>query len=188
MKQDFTRVDFGWWQYWHDIEPDIYEFGASRAAAYDCPITLNCPTKADIEANKRTKDNFEVIRRWEEYRSELTDEQKALLRDPVKEYTLLKVGNGMDLVPYDRMTSPNGITAYIFEHNGKHHVTLWHKSGSAKLALSCENISYRDEYEGNELPTEVIDGKTVISVSDKAYLTLATRDELVNAISSAEIL
>ncbi|MBO5040861.1 MAG: hypothetical protein J6D09_07170 [Clostridia bacterium] len=188
MKQDFTRVDFGWWQYWHDIEPDIYEFGASRAAAYDCPITLNCPTKADIEANKRTKDNFEVIRRWEEYRSELTEEQKALLRDPVKEYTLLKVGNGMDLVPYDRMTSPNGITAYIFEHNGKHHVTLWHKNGSAKLALSCENISYRDEYEGNELPTEVIDGKTVISVSDKAYLTLATRDELINAISSAEIL
>ena len=188
MKEDFTRVDFGWWYLFSDIEPDIYEFGASRAASYDCPITFICPTTAQLPQNKRAKDNFEVIRRWEEYRPYLTEEQKILLRDPEKEYTLLKVGERLDFVAYDRLTSPEGITAYGFEHNGKYHVTLWHKNDSAKLALSCANISYRDEYEGNELPKETADGKTVITVSDKAYITLSSKEELVKAIAEAVIL
>ena len=188
MKEDFTRVDFGWWYYFNDIEPDIYEFGASRAASYDCPITFICPTTIQLPANKRTKDNFEVIRRWEEYRSELTEDQKILLRDPKKEYTLIKVGNGMKMVPYDRLSSPEGIIAYGFEYNGKYHVTLWHKKDSAKLALSCTGVSYRDEYEGNELPKETVDGKTVITVSDKAYITLSSKEELINAIAEATIL
>ncbi len=188
MKEDFTRVDFGWWHLFPDIEPDIYEFGASRAAAYDCPITFICPTTVQLPQNKRAKDNFEVIRRWEEYRSELTEEQKLLLRDPEKEYTLLEIGDGLEMVYYERLTAPEGITAYGFEHNGKYHVTLWHKRDSAKIALSCGNISYRDEYEGNELPRETVDGKTVITVSDKAYITLDSKEELVNAIEDAVIL
>ncbi len=188
MKEDFTRVDFGWWYFFEDIEPDIYEFGASHAASYDCPITLICPATWEITENKRAKDNLEVIRRWEEYRSQLTEEQRILLRDPVKEYTLLKVGDSLEMVYYERLSAPDGITAYGFEHNGKYHVALWHKKDSAKIALSCGNISYRDEYEGNELPTENVDGKTVITVSDKAYLTLSSKDELVNAIAEATLI
>ncbi|MBQ7779162.1 MAG: hypothetical protein IJ404_01605 [Clostridia bacterium] len=188
IRQDFTRVDFGWWYFFEDIEPDIYEFGISRAVAYDCPITLICPATWELPANKRASDNFEVIRRWEEYRDQLTEEQRTLLRDPVNEYTLLKVGDGLEMVPYDRMTAPEGITAYGFEHNGKYHVTLWHKKDSAKLSLACGNISYRDEYEGSELPTENIDGKTVITVSDKAYITLSSKDELVNVIAEATVI
>lgn len=188
MKEDFTRVDFGWWMYRNDIEPDIYEFGMSRAASVDCPICLFCPSRDACVDNKRTKDNFEVIRRWEEYRPKLTEEQKLMLRDPVKEYTLLKTSEGYDLVPYDRISAPDGITAYVFEHSGKYHAVLWHKKDSAKIALSCANISYRDEYEGNELPSEISDGKTVISVSDKAYLTLSSKDEIINAIAQASLL
>ena len=188
IRQDFTRVDFGWWYFFEDIEPDIYEFGISRAVAFDCPITLICPANWEIPANKRAYDNLEVIRRWEEYRSEVTDEQKLLLRDPEKEYTLLKVGDGLDFVAYDRLSAPEGITAYGFEHNGKYHVTLWHKKDSAKLAISCGNISYRDEYEGNELPKENVDGKTVITVSNKAYITFGSKEELVNAIAEATVI
>ncbi len=185
MKDDFTRVDFGWWVYWSDIEPDIYEFGMSRAASVDCPICLMCPSADALAYNKRTKDNFEIIRRWEEFRPQLTDEQKLLLRDRVKEYTLIKVANGYELVPYEKIEAPEGITAYAFEHNGERHAVLWHKKGSAKIALSCGEISYRDEYEGSELPTERLDGKTVITVSDKAYMTLSSDEALINALKNA---
>ncbi len=188
MQDDFTRVDFGWWVYWSDIEPDIYEFGMSRAASFDCPICLFRPSPDAYRNNKRTKDNFEVIRRWEEFRPQLTEEQKLLLRDRVKEYTLLKVADGYELVHYEKISAPDGITAYCFEHNGKYHAVLWHKKDSAKVALSCGNISYRDEYEGNELPNDISDGKTVITVSDKAYLTLSTKDELINAIAEAVLI
>ncbi len=188
MKEDFTRVNFGWWNYWSDIEPDMYEYGMSRAASVDCPITLMYPYEDGIKANARTKDNFEVIRRWEEYRPRLTEEEKLALRDTEKEHTLIKTGDGLVLLPYERIEAPEGITAYVFEHNGKYHAAIWHKKDSAELALACGNISYRDEYEGNELPTENVGGKTVITVSDKAYLTLSSKDEIINAIADAVIL
>ncbi len=200
MREDFTRVNFGWWQYYRDTQPDIYEFGTSRAAAFDCPVTMLCPgfssnpvesaQSSIFDENRRTKDNLEVVRRWEEYRPCLTEEQKKMLRDPKQEHTLLKLEEGYALVPYNRAQAPAGITAYTFEYEGKAYATLWHKTGegSLSLALDAKNLSYKDEFVGASLPVAEKGGRAVISVSDKAYLSGATLDAIQKALASAELL
>lgn len=189
MKEDFTRVNFGWWKYYLETQPDIYEFGTSRAASWDCPVTmlLDLP---EVEGNPRTKDNFEVLRRWEEYRPLLTEEQKLALRSHDQEHTLLKLESGYALVPYDRAEAPAGITAYIFEYEGKAYATLWHKSGEGRIALSLDakKLSYKDELFGASLPVVEENGKAVISVSDKAYLSGVSKEELIEALRSATLM
>ena len=189
MREDFTRVNFGWWKYYVETEPDIYEFGTSRAASWDCPITilLDIP---EIEENPRTKDNLEVVRRWEEYRPSLTEEQKLMLRSRDQEHTLLKLEKGYALVPYDRAVAPAGITAYTFEYEGKAYATLWHKTGEGKLslALDAKTLAYKDEFVGNDLPITDENGKAVISVSDKAYLSGASLADLKKALSEAVLI
>lgn len=187
MQEDFTRVNFGWWKYYPETQPDIYEFGTSRAASWDSPITMMLELD-EINSNPRTKDNFEVIRRWEEYRPQLTEEQKLMLRSHTQEHTLLKLDTGYTLVPYDRTDAPDEISAYLFEYDGKSYATVWHKSGKAKISLDIKGISYNDEFIGSPLPVEKKDGRTVISVSDKAYISGASRAELEKALKSAVIL
>ena len=190
MKADFTRVNFGWWKYYLETEPDIYEFGTSRAASWDCPITilLDLP---EVEANPRTKDNLEVVRRWEEYRPLLTEEQKMMLRSREQEHTLIKLDGGYVLVPYDRVKgTPENVTAYTFEYEGKAYATLWHKTGEGKLSLSLDAkaLAYKDEFLGKALPVVEENGCAVISVSDKAYLSGASREALTAALKNAKLI
>ena len=189
MQKDFTRVNFGWWKYYAETQPDIYEFGTSRAASWDCPVTVRLDLE-EMDKNPRTKDNLEVIRRWEEYRPSLTEEQKSMLRSREQEHTLLKTEHGYRLVPYDRTDAPKEITAYLFDCDGRSYATLWHKSAQDKLSLSLDPkaISYKDEFMGNELPVYSRDGRAVLSVSDKAYLSGASRDELAEALRTAVLL
>ena len=111
-----------------------------------------------------------------------------MLRSHEQEHTLLKLESGYALVPYDRTEAPEGISAYLFEYDGKAYATIWHKSGEAKLSLAIESISYKDEFVGKPLPTEKKDNRTVITVSDKAYLSGATREALAKAIKEATII
>ena len=37
MQDDFTRINFGWWRFNNETQSDIFEYGTSRAAAWDCP-------------------------------------------------------------------------------------------------------------------------------------------------------
>ncbi|MBQ8880530.1 MAG: hypothetical protein IJY69_06805 [Clostridia bacterium] len=188
MCDDFTRVNFGWWDYFPQTEPDIYEFGTSRAASFDCPITMiaNLPV---LRSNPRTKDNLEVLRRWEEYRQVLTDKEKLMLRSPDTEHTLLKTDVGYKLVEYERVKTPSDITAYVFEYEGRSYATLWHKTGECSLTLGLcgEDISYKDEFVGNELPIKKESNTITVSVSDKAYLSAGDRDKLIEALEGCKI-
>jgi hypothetical protein len=81
MRNDFTRLNFGWWGYFQDTQPDMYEYGTSRAAAWDSPVTVI--SNMDVyKSNPRTADNFEVLRRWEEARKTgfLTEAMKEELK------------------------------------------------------------------------------------------------------------
>ena len=186
MREDFTRVNFGWWNYYVETEPDIYEFGTSRAASFDCPGTIFLDMDA-MEKNPRTKDNLEVIRRWEEYRPMLTEEQKQMLRSSTQEHTLIKLGYGYALLPYDRISAPEGITAYVFEYGERAYCTLWHKTGKGTLSIpTCkDDISYTDEFVGAPLPIRTEGENCLIEVSDKAYLSAASRQALVEAIGAS---
>lgn len=82
---DFSRIDFGWLgRFGHSklgcAGPDIYEYIASRAAAWDCPISLNASLE-DFQSNPRADDCLAAIKIWEDARlgDHLSDDQHRLL-------------------------------------------------------------------------------------------------------------
>lgn len=148
MKEDFTRVNFGWLGYWVPDEktigtqPDMLEYVTSRAAAWDCPVSIQTNLKK-FDDHPRTSDNLEVLRRWEEVRARgwLTKEKKLLLQNLEQEHILLiNEQKKFELLPYDQIVDvANGsreIRAFIFERKNDFYVVYWHISGSKKIELS----------------------------------------------------
>lgn len=191
--QDFTRVNFGWWQYYPDTQPDIYEFGTSRAAAWDCPVTMKgIPER--FQENARTADNLEVVRRWEEVRAKgwLTQEQKNMLRDPKTEHTLLINEQGeYELVPYWQLDTEPGISAFWFTRGGAQWAVYWHRTGQGKLWLPVqpEEIVCFEELQKEPLPVLSLDGGAVLPVSGRRYLkSNLSAEELKAAFARAKLL
>lgn len=156
MKNDFTRINFGWIYYrvpdanTIGTQPDILEFVTSKAAAWDCPIAFGQLTSDLVKSHLRYDDNMEVIRRWEDVRAKkwLTDEQKRFLQNPDQEYTLLINQKGKyELVPCQQIQNvANGskvVRAFVFKRVNDWYVKYWHISGNEKLILQIDkaNIS-----------------------------------------------
>ena len=162
MRKDFTRVDFGWWSFFlpgQDVtlrnvkpyrtvksigtQPDMWEFGTSRAAAWDCPATVLMNLKK-LRGHKRASDILETMRRWEDVRAKnwLTKEQKEMLKSPTKEHHLYLNDKGeYELVEWTQIpiggeTLAPGLRAFLFERGGKRVVAYWHTFGCAKYALA----------------------------------------------------
>lgn len=191
--QDFTRVNFGWWQYYPDTEPDIYEFGTSRAAAWDCPATIKGYPER-FAGNARTADNLEVMRRWEDVRQKnrLTPEQKKMLRDPATEHTLLiNEAGAYELVPYFKINSPEQITAFQFSRNNEGWAVYWHRTGEGKLWLPIPPESVRCYNSLTEQPLQLTaeNAGTVLPASGRRYIqTSLSADALKAAFQSAKLL
>jgi len=69
---DFSRVDFGWLGRFGKSKagcagPDVLEYIVSRAAAWDCPISLKVTLKG-IASHPRRDDCFAVLKTWEDAR------------------------------------------------------------------------------------------------------------------------
>jgi hypothetical protein len=81
--KDFSRIDFGWLGRLGEKNagPDVWEYVASRAAAWDCPISLKA-APAEITSNPRWEDCLDTIRTWEDARlvNHLTEAQRETLR------------------------------------------------------------------------------------------------------------
>jgi len=188
MAEDFTRVNFGWWCYKDDTMPDIYEYGTSKAASWDCPITLQVNTNL-FKTNPRTPDTFEVMRRWEDIRAKnwLTEEQKVMLRDPDREFILLVNENGdYELVEYTRIKLPEAIdadvTAYVFERANKAYVVTWSTKGEANLKLDLAgDLEYEVQLGGETIPFE----NGILPLAGRRYLSGASKDALVKAFENA---
>jgi len=196
MANDFTRVNFGWWNFNQATQPDIYEYGTSKAASQNCPGTVQGFLYL-IDANERRDDIFEVIRRWEDARRMdlFTDEQKKLIADPDTEYTLLINEDGeYELTPYYKIeNAANGnelISAFYFERRNKSYVVCWHKTGSGELnvPLKLEEFDYEREL-GGEKETATVTGNGIcLSVSGKRYFSAdISREEIVCAFKNAEL-
>ncbi|MBR5743681.1 MAG: hypothetical protein IKX85_07715 [Clostridia bacterium] len=118
MRLDLTAVDFGWWNIVlpgtpsgnHEFQKklardardgdcgtqaDHFEYGLARAAAWDCPVTVQFDF-GKLDRHPRKDDLLEALRRWQELRTKglLTPEEKDALKEPGTEYTLLKGENG----------------------------------------------------------------------------------------------
>ncbi|MBN2293847.1 MAG: hypothetical protein JXM70_15570 [Pirellulales bacterium] len=90
--KDFSRIDFGWLGQFGKSKsgyagPDVYEYVISRAAAWDCPISLKVSSKG-LESHPRREDCFEVIKTWEDARlgNHLGKAQQELLKNVCLEH------------------------------------------------------------------------------------------------------
>jgi hypothetical protein len=152
---DFTPINFGWIGYWAPskktigTQPDMLEFVASRAAAWDCPWSLNGEME-QFAAHPRTPDNLAVLKRWEDARLQdwLTEAQMRSLRNLDQEHILLinEEGN-FELAPYAQVEKfaggdPSG-RAFVFERGRKVYGVYWHTSGQASLEVALPSAKVR---------------------------------------------
>ena len=194
MRGSFTRVNFGWWAFRQDTQPDIYEFGTSRAAAWVCPATIQANMQV-FRSNPRTDDILEVMRRWEDVRANnwLTDAQKEMLKDKTQEHTLLINEAGeYELVPYSRIeTCGEEIRAFFFERSSRNYVVCWHTAGCGKLklALPAETVCYEKELGGETISFDAGCNEITIPVAGKSYLsTTLPKETLLKAFRNAKLM
>jgi hypothetical protein len=194
MRGSFTRVNFGWWSFRKDTQPDIFEFGTSRAAAWDCPATMQAKGN-HLQTNPRTDDILEVMRRWEDVRAKnwLTDAQKEMLKDKVQEHTLLINEDGeYELVPYTQIKScSEDIRAFFFERKSKNYIVCWHATGCGKLklALPAEQVCYEKEPGGEAVSFECGMNEITIPVAGKSYLsTVLPKEVFLEIFQNAQLI
>ena len=200
IAQDFTRINFGWLNYVTPgektigMQPDMFEYVCSRAAAWDCPISLKGNLKA-IKAHPRTADNLEVIRRWEVARTSnfFSDTQRKMIQDLNQEYILLINEAGrFELQPYQQIPAVAGnssIRAFVFNRAGKTFVVFWHTSGSAKIKLNIPpDKTHLFKELGKEIRVKSNKGEITVPVGDRLYLEAdLPRDEVIAAFTNARI-
>ncbi|MBQ7897541.1 MAG: hypothetical protein IJ323_03875 [Clostridia bacterium] len=192
MACDFTRLNFGWWAYYNDTQPDIYEYGTSKAASWDCPVTMQSNVDR-FKSNPRTDDIFEVISRWEDVRRKnwLTKEQKIALRDPNTEYTLLINEEGeYELTPYYEIkTKEEDLSAFYFERKGKSFVVCWHKTGEGNLTIALDGDAvYEDELGGTGTPFKRSGSTLTLPLSKKRYFsTSLNKNAVIKAFENGRL-
>lgn len=190
MQNDFTRVNFGWWAFYEDTRPDVYEYGIAKATAWDCPATVMFHGKH--ENTLLLDDTLEVIRRWEDAKSRgfFTDEIKAMLRRGTDEYILITDANGeYALCRTEEVGSgAEGVYFFAFEHNGIAYASVCKPLGAKDVLIPSSEIEYLTEPYGKPLPIEKRDAGAVISVSSRAYLKHSSIAALKDAIANAKLI
>lgn len=197
MAKDFTRLNFGWWAFFDETQADMYEYGTSKAAAWDCPVTVMENTER-FKKHARTDDILEVMRRWEYARANniLTKEMKEKLKDTSKEFIMLINENGeYELREYERIHNAAGenspFTAYILERNGKNVVVMWHHTGNAVLKLPLDvsdDMVYEKELGGERIDISASSDEISVSVAERRYFTSSlSKSELIEAFEKATL-
>lgn len=191
MRKDFTRVNFGWWELFKDTQPDTYEYGMSRAIAWNCPATMIARFK-NFNEIPRIKDNLEVIRRWEDAKQKgvITDAQKAAMRDNSDEYTIIINEKGeYEILPYEEIKgTPDGVRAFIFERLGERVVSIWHKSGECELSIPVgkDKVEYFEDFGKGALPVAGNEKLSTINVDSRKYIkTALSKDEIISALKNS---
>jgi len=146
--EDLTRVDFGWWQFYAPkkdgkrptvgTQPDMWEYGVSRAAAWDGAASILMPLPA-LRAHPRADNVLETLRRWNDARRRgfVTDAWRARLRDLSREHHLYRNGRGdYELCEIEMLPTPAAATdlrGFLFERGGRRVVACWHTAGSGTV-------------------------------------------------------
>ena len=123
-------------------QPDMWEFGTSRAAAWNCPVTLQVYVEK-YRKHPRLADLMEVMRRWEDVRAKnwLTAEQKEQLKSSTQEHHLYLNERGeYELHEIEMLSSPEkakAVRGFVFTRGGKRVLAYWHTSGSGRLEIAC---------------------------------------------------
>ncbi|HHU26349.1 MAG TPA: hypothetical protein GXZ56_07000 [Bacteroidales bacterium] len=203
MRQDFTRLNFGWLGYFLPSEttvgtqPDMLEFVTSKAASWDCPISLHANLKR-FEEHPRTADNLEVIRRWEEVRATdwLTETDKEALKEGSREYHLLINEQGeYELVEYEHiLTAAAGnreLRAFLFNRGGDWYLRYWHIEGDKKLQLpiSPSRATLYKQLDKPEAFLSTSQTEVTVPLNDCRYIKVTdyTKEQIVDIMNHAII-
>lgn len=147
MRQDFSQLDFGWWHCYLPSEKtvgtqiDMWEFGTSKAAAWDCPVSIHMHPSVILK-HPRVDDLMAVMRRWEDVRAKkwLTPAQREALRDAKREFHLLETSPGAyELCEIEMLPTPAGakhLRGFLLERGGKRVIACWHTAGEGTLEWS----------------------------------------------------
>ena len=193
MQDDFTRVNFGWWELYSDTQPDTYEYGMSRATAWNCPATM-MGTLESIKSNPRVDDVLEVLRRWNDAKAKhvFTEEEKLSMRNTSAEHTLIINENGeYELLPYEEISeigAPDA-RAFVFERGGARYISIWHTTGEGNITLPVpkEKIKYLTEVCGEEIAVCGEDGSVTLPISSRKYIkTALSREEILSAFKNSK--
>ena len=194
MREDFSQLDFGWWGvylpgqlvYLHTPERptiktigtqlDMWEYGTSKAAACDCPATIQmAPSR--IFAHPRADDLLNVMRRWEDVRAKrwLTPAQCAALKDPKREFHLYETAPGAyELLEIEMLPTPAAaphLRGFLFERGGKRVIACWHTAGEGTLGWSLgaeTTLGALRYFETDKTRTEAKAAWAAATLTDKA--------------------
>ena len=154
---------------------------------------MTLQTTADnLKKHPRTKDLFEVIRRWELVRAEnwLTEAQKDEIKKYEREFILLlNEQHELEMVPYRQIETPKRLRAFLFERNGQRCVVYWHiyGEGTLRLPLNAESRLFTEFFEAPETVVPE-DGVLALPASDRRYLvTDVSEEEILRAFKEAEL-
>ena len=150
MLDNFTKVNFGWWYFCQPnsktvgCQVDMWEYGASRAAAWDCPQTISLFSLKLLASHPRADDLYEMLRRWEDVRANqlLTEAEKMELRVLGREHHLYLNEAGryelhaIEMLP-DAPKAPD-LRGFVFERNGRRVVAYWHVRGAGEVEVALE--------------------------------------------------
>ncbi|MBR7096046.1 MAG: hypothetical protein IKC73_07505 [Clostridia bacterium] len=193
LRKDFTVVNFGWWKFFPDTQPDTHEYGVSRAVAWDCPVTVMM-NLTEVKKNPRYPDVLEAVRRWQDANKQgyLTEERKAEIRTSGKEYTMLINEAGeyeMRECELCEIPACPDVRAYVFERDGRGYASIWSKTADTAIRIEgLEAVSYKRTLGGEEISTTSDGAATVLSVGELRYLTSSLgKEALVAALSAATL-
>jgi hypothetical protein len=203
LARDFTRINFGWVGYWAPSErtigtqPDMLEYVTSRAAAWDCPISLVGDLPA-LEAHPRTADNLETLKRWEDVRAQgwLSADQKKALKNLDQEHTLLlNERRQFELVSCDQIKNVAGSDrlgrAFVFDRTGTTYVAFWHTSGEGEIELPLGEGRVKLMRElGKPLKYKGAKTSVRLPLANRMYLEChgVSRQEAVAAFQNARVI
>ena len=187
-----SRVDFGWWNFWAPgtrdwlgktigVQVDMWEYGASVAAAWNCAISILMPLE-ELRKHPRTDDILGTMRRWGDVRrcGLFREEWRDPLKNYAQEHHLLELpGGGYDLVPYrmasDGMRPDFPVRAFVFERDGVAWAVYWHVFGEDRfvLPLKAENVDLFDAFATRPAAIEGVDDGVVLLAGNRRYLRVS---------------
>jgi hypothetical protein len=201
VANDFSSINFGWIEHYlpdeksTGIQPDMLEYAWSRAAAWDCPASLNGKLQL-LLPHPRLDDNLQSIKRWEDARLSgyFTESMKEQLKILSQEHTMLIDENGnFEMQPWNQVSGfpvdSSAIRAFEFKRNGKSWIAYWNTYGNSEMLLEingkdiklCKDLgkdmSFKNEGNGVLLPA-----------GERLYIeTSLPADQIRNAIKNARI-
>ena len=196
ISDDFTSVNFGWVDYLAPgegtigMQPDMYEYICSKALAWDSPISVMGKLD-EMRKHPRSKDNFEVMKRWEDAKLEVafTQDRKEMLKDPDREFILLYEKGKPCIYEYEAAIQRDDIRAFSFRRDGRTCLVYWApgKTGRSEILLPYDYAKTHvrvTDLDGKKVKTAKRSEFMVIPLSERRIIeTDLDRDEIIKLLS-----